>query len=336
LPVLVALAAASLGCSGLLGLDEFTGGADGGVAGAGGTSTGTGGTGGGTSTGTGGTGGTGGTAGMGGGVATGGADVTFGSWDSPAEVTSLNAHCNDADDPSFTADGLLLYFNCDSDGDPDIWVSERTNTDDPWGSPALVDELSSGVPETNVAVSSDGLEIWFARNISGDLDIFTAKRISRADAWGSIAEITALTTSGNEYPCAVTSDLQTMVYGRGGSTQDLYVTKRVSTVFSWDEGALIAEVDSLQSNQEAWLSPDGLHLYFTSERPGGQGNSDIYRSQRAKADEPFSSPVEIGDGINGSTVDTDPWLLPDRSYIMFVRGETNRRIYEASRPVYPN
>lgn len=247
----------------------------------------------------------------------------------------VNTPCSDSDDPSFTADGLLLFFNCNHNGDPDIWLSTRGDLDEGWGTASPVDELSSGSPETNVAISADGLRIWFARDDAGDFDIYTSSRGDRTEQWETlVTPIAALNTpEGNEYPCAVTADRKTMVYARGASTQKLYVTDRDSTADPWTEGSLIAELDGSQSNQEAWLSPNGLHMYFTSERSGGYGDSDIYRAWRATRTDSFSTPENVGAEINSNEVESDPWLSPNRSYIMFVRGDGNRQIFEASRTV---
>lgn len=45
------------------------------------------------------------------------------------------------------------------------------------------------------------------------------------------------------------------------------------------------------------LSPDGNMLYFTSDRPGGKGKSDIYRVS-ISADGSFGTPENLGDVIN--------------------------------------
>lgn len=51
------------------------------------------------------------------------------------------------------------------------------------------------------------------------------------------------------------------------------------------------------SNSHPALSPDGNTLYFTSDRPGGKGQADLYKVSIA-ADGTFGSPVNLGDNIN--------------------------------------
>jgi len=55
------------------------------------------------------------------------------------------------------------------------------------------------------------------------------------------------------------------------------------------------------------LSPDGSYLYFTSDRPGGKGMSDIYRVSIA-TDGSFGTPENLGDAINTEGRDGFPFV----------------------------
>lgn len=55
--------------------------------------------------------------------------------------------------------------------------------------------------------------------------------------------------------------------------------------------------DQQYSNSHPALSPDGNTLYFTSDRPGGKGQADIYSISIA-ADGTFGTPQNLGDNIN--------------------------------------
>ena len=46
------------------------------------------------------------------------------------------------------------------------------------------------------------------------------------------------------------------------------------------------------------VSRDGLTLVFQSNRPGGLGGSDFYVTHRASAEEPWSTPINLGSNIN--------------------------------------
>jgi WD40-like Beta Propeller Repeat len=53
-------------------------------------------------------------------------------------------------------------------------------------------------------------------------------------------------------------------------------------------------------------SPDGLSLFITSNRPGGMGGGDIWVSRRAKSDDPFGAPENLGAPVNTAANDFCP------------------------------
>jgi Tol biopolymer transport system component len=65
------------------------------------------------------------------------------------------------------------------------------------------------------------------------------------------------------------------------------------------------------------ISPNGLSLYFTSNRSGGQGGNDIYVSQRATLNSAWGAPQNLGatvntsgnDGISGLSLDGRSMLI---------------------------
>lgn len=68
------------------------------------------------------------------------------------------------------------------------------------------------------------------------------------------------------------------------------------------------------------ISPNGLSLYISSNRPGGFGGSttlDIWVSQRASRDDPWGSPVNLGSTINTSGNEFLPNLSPDGHWMFF-------------------
>ena len=320
--VLLASSTATIGCSGLLGLDEFTGGADGSTVGSGGSPAGiggSGGSGGSTPTGT---------------VSTGGEGGGLSSWTEPRVVESISAEGVDDDDPSFTEDGLELYFN--SERNPgtfgDIYVSTREQGTDSWGPPAYVAELNTVAHETNVVVSPKGVDIWFSRDTAGTTyEIWTSTRADRADPWGTPERVVELNSSNSTFPCAVNEDALTMVYSTGASAQSLWFATRPGVGAAWATQGQISELNDAGINKEAWLSPDGLRIYFGSDR-GMAPTFDIYQSRRESINVPFAVPVPLGAMFNTGDSEGDPWLSPELDYIMFSRGANqDRDIWEASR-----
>jgi len=72
----------------------------------------------------------------------------------------------------------------------------------------------------------------------------------------------------------------------------------------------------------ACISPDGKTLYFTSERSGGFGNSDIWVAQRKTKTE-WETPVNIGAEINSPNDEAGLFLAPDGKTLFFCSNGAN-------------
>jgi len=65
------------------------------------------------------------------------------------------------------------------------------------------------------------------------------------------------------------------------------------------------------------ISKDGLRLYFTSDRPGGFGNQDIWVSQRATEDDAWGPPLNLGAMVNTAASDNTPAFSRDGHWMFF-------------------
>ncbi len=64
------------------------------------------------------------------------------------------------------------------------------------------------------------------------------------------------------------------------------------------------------------VSPDGKTLYFTSNRRGGLGSSDIWKAERA-ADGSWGKPVNLGGPVNTSAAEMAPFIHYDNLTLYF-------------------
>jgi Tol biopolymer transport system component len=76
-------------------------------------------------------------------------------------------------------------------------------------------------------------------------------------------------------------------------------------------------VNSSSSDYFPCLSADALTLFFASDRPGGEGDADIWMSTRRSRDVPFGKPVNLGPTINSSKYDIGPALSADGLTLFF-------------------
>jgi serine/threonine protein kinase/Tol biopolymer transport system component len=93
-------------------------------------------------------------------------------------------------------------------------------------------------------------------------------------------------------------------------------------------------VNSPQNDNWPIISPDGLELYFASNRPGGYGADDIWMSKRASVNDPWGRPVNLGPGINSTGYDRASSISSD-GLTLYLYAQTTGYLpdlYTATRP----
>ena len=215
------------------------------------------------------------------GKAGGNADIylstrTVDGWTDPTPVDAVNSN-RDELGPEPTADGSALYFYSNRPGGVggyDIWVSYRGSTG--WR-PAvnLGPGVNSEFNEYDPAVTPDGDALYFSSNRrSPDADVSATP-----DAWQATVREDPNSRDYDLYYAAV-------VEGEVRSAQPL-----VSLNTPFNEG-----VPS--------VSPAADFVYFASDRPGGQGGYDLYRSRRLNGE--HRRPINLGDVVNSKANGLDP------------------------------
>ncbi len=119
----------------------------------------------------------------------------------------------------------------------------------------------------------------------------------------------------NEGSPAFSPDGTTMVFARGNTGKkkgtadvDLYISRFANG--QWSEARPLPVNDSLAWDGSPAFSRDGKTLYFASNRPGGQGGLDIYRTNM-DASGRFSKPVNMGKDINTAGDEMFPYVAAD-------------------------
>lgn len=153
-------------------------------------------------------------------------------WAAPTNLgCAVNSAGNEAS-PSLT--DTELYFSSTRAGGPggsDIYRSAFDGTS--FGPPAIVAELSTSANDNRPNLRRDGLEVYFDSNRSGGLggiDIWSATRMTTAEAWSTPTNLGANVNSGaNDLRASLSWDGTTLYFGStraGEGSQDLLVTYR--------------------------------------------------------------------------------------------------------------
>jgi hypothetical protein len=127
----------------------------------------------------------------------------------------------------------------------------------------------------------------------------------------------------------ITPDGLTIFYAStasgGSGSLDLWMVKRPSLSAPWGTPVNLGPtVNSAAVENEPFLSPDGLSLYFDSNRPGGHGGFDLWVTTRAALDAPFGPPVNLGPAINSSDDEAEVLVSADNRTLVFSSNRPGR------------
>lgn len=173
-------------------------------------------------------------------------------------------------------------------------------------------------------LSADGKTLLFHSNRDGgggDFDLYVSQRDSTDQAWQTPEPLgTSLNTAAADCFPRMSADGLTLLFcstrDGGQGRRDMYQANRSSMDESWGEPTpMEALLNTEYDDGPAWLSPDGLSLWFSSDRPGGQGKYDIWRSQRASVSDSWDVPVNLRP-INSSGDQRHPTASADGEVIV--------------------
>ena len=107
--------------------------------------------------------------------------------------------------------------------------------------------------------------------------------------------------------------------------------RRYGKFSEWSKPVNLGPVVNASGNDQ-WpaISPNGLSLYFGSNRPGGLGNQDIYVTHRVTPDAAWGPPQSLGPNINTEFRDNAPVLSSDGHWLIFSSARVTGRCSDQS------
>ena len=245
----------------------------------------------------------------------------------PEVITATASPATIEGHPSVTPDLRELYFSSNRGGNFDIWVARRPSADVPFGAPVRVDEVSSPQDEETVDLTPDGLGMYIGSKREGGLggnDIWYATRERLGAAWSVPQHVDALSSTADDAEATLDLAQRTIVFhskragGKGG--RDLWMATRASASATWGTPVLLDALDTAGQDADPFLTHDGLHLMFDSDRNSGNYR-ELFVASRASQSDAFGAPERIAVD-DSDRADADPWLSDDGRYMVFCSSRT--------------
>jgi WD40 repeat protein len=242
-----------------------------------------------------------------------------------------------SDNPTLTSDLLEIFFTSNRDNaSTDIWTARRASPADLFGAVTLVSEASSPSSfETSSAISSDGLTLWFGSDRLGGLgglDIWVTQRSSRDAAWSVPVDLTGLNSPAFDLPRppGLHGLVMPLSSERSSAVYWTYFSARATEADAFGALTPIPELSFTdQSTVDAFLTDDGLTLFYSSSPPEGAG--DLFVAWRRTTSDPFTLSVPLDDLNTPTHAERDPWLSPDGQTFFFTSDRGGLlQIYQAS------
>jgi len=197
-----------------------------------------------------------------------------------------------------------------------------------FGTPTnLGPTVNSSVGEGELSISADALSLYFASNRPGGVggnDLWVTIRDTIDDEWDTPMNLgpTVNSSYGDASPHISADGLSLFLYSTrppgGQRDEDIWVTTRASISEPWGEPVnLGSTVNSSAHDFAPSTSADGLSLYFTSLRPGGYGDRDIWVATRETKEDDWGTPVNLGPPVNSSSREVYPSISSDGLMLFF-------------------
>jgi outer membrane protein OmpA-like peptidoglycan-associated protein len=138
------------------------------------------------------------------------------------------------------------------------------------------------------------------------------------------------------YSNSITGDGKLLViYMDDGGDGNLYFCQRKDSTWSKIKSPG-KKINSIYWESFGFITPDGNTLYFSSNRPGGVGELDIWSSER-KPDGMWDDPINSGDVINTAFNEDTPFYDPANNALIFSSaGHISMGGYDVFRSIYRN
>ncbi len=234
--------------------------------------------------------------------------------------------------PTISPDGKILFFICENHpantkynsvrNSQDIWYSEKDSMGR-WGEAVHMEAPLNTIHYNTVfAISPDNNRLLIRGAFKEGAFLGKGVSTSYLKKNGSWSQPDMLRVKdyykydrGAVSGATMANDGKTLLFymtpDKGSFMNDIFVSF-LENDGTWTEPKSLGKKINLPGYDEMtpFLAADGVTLYFSSNRPGGLGDNDIYRTTRLdKSWQKWSDPVNLGSPIN--TADWDAFFTLD-------------------------
>ncbi|MBX3722704.1 MAG: PD40 domain-containing protein [Turneriella sp.] len=273
--------------------------------------------------------------------------------------------------PFVTPDEKYLFFQSNREpsagpeGDADIWYSKNNAKNRGVDEPVFDLAANVGLPVSSVSLDGQPSlrklpngehEMYFASFASANrlgpqlTNIYYAAW--RGGKWTDPVSVAEINTDYHDRMPSISEDGKFLFFssdrpgGKGGD--DIWVSELNTATNKWGPPVNVASVNTAASEITPALHSDGTTLYFSSNRAGGVGGSDIYFTQSVSrladpdsADmlgQGFTPPKNLGKPFNSEFDDESPSVIASGERIYFSSdrhdGFGSFDIYRATVPAF--
>ena len=170
------------------------------------------------------------------------------------------------------------------------------------------------------ALTADGQTIIFSRVVNGNEDFYTSTKNGKDWQPAKPLSNKINTPNYNEGAQSISPDGKYLFFTGcnrpdGLGRCDIYVSRKEG--LEWGKAINLGKT----INSEYWesqpsISPDGSTLYFVSNRPGGIGSYDIWKSYLSDEGQ-WTTPINLGTKINTPYDENTPFIHADGKTLYF-------------------
>jgi len=192
--------------------------------------------------------------------------------------------------------------------------------------------INQGSVNFSAVISFDGNSMVFAENRGLENAIFYT--IKERGVWQPPVEISIQLGDARDcHPTSLNADgTELYLYKNDNYDGNIYVSNLSGG--NWSKiRSLNRNINTRYYESHAAVSANGKKLYFTSNRPGGYGELDIYVAEKTTGDE-WGVPVNLGATINTPFNEDTPFITANDSLLVFAsEGHSSMGGYDIYRSV---